>query len=231
MWKRMLPVLAVVLFSFPGMADAGVRIGIGLGFGIPIGGYPYYGYGYPYPYYAPYAYPGPVVVQQPTVVVPSPAPVMPPPTIYQSQSPAPTSAPNVVGTAPGYTAAQPVVTSSAPPVLQTPPPPSGVVQSSYDHSAVDSLLQRLSQADENVRRDAIMDLGRMKADRAIDSLTSVLANDQSPVARDAAARALGLIGSTRSLPALIRAAQADNDRDVRHSAQFAIEVIRSQLRR
>jgi len=29
---------------------------------------------------------------------------------------------------------------------------------------------------------------------------------------------------------LIFAAQADNDREVRHSAQFAVEVIRSNLR-
>ena len=43
-------------------------------------------------------------------------------------------------------------------------------------------------------------------------------------------RALGLIGSPRALNPLIRAAQEDNDRDVRHSAQFAIEVIRTNLR-
>jgi HEAT repeat protein len=42
---------------------------------------------------------------------------------------------------------------------------------------------------------------------------------------------LGLIASPRSLPALIQAAQADNDRDVRHSAQFAVEIIRANLQR
>ena len=41
---------------------------------------------------------------------------------------------------------------------------------------------------------------------------------------------LTMIGSQRSLNALIYAAQADNDRDVRHSAQFAVEVIRTNLR-
>jgi hypothetical protein len=39
-----------------------------------------------------------------------------------------------------------------------------------------------------------------------------------------------LIASPRSLNALIFAAQADNDREVRHSAQFAVEAIRSNLR-
>ena len=69
MWKRFLPVAAVILLHVPSFAEAGVRVGIGLGFGFPIGPYPYYPY--PYPYYAPYAYPGPVVVQQAPVVVPA----------------------------------------------------------------------------------------------------------------------------------------------------------------
>jgi HEAT repeat protein len=46
--------------------------------------------------------------------------------------------------------------------------------------------------------------------------------------RESAARALGLIASTKGLPALQRAAQVDEDRDVRRSAQFAIEVIQSK---
>src|SRR5262249_5883046 len=75
------------------------------------------------------------------------------------------------------------------------------------------------------------ELGRMKADRAIDPLLAALAGDRSPVVRDAAARALGLIGSPRALTALLHAAQADNDRDVRHSAPFAVEVIQTNSRR
>ena len=65
---------------------------------------------------------------------------------------------------------------------------------------------------------------------AIDAITNVLQKDNSPIARDGAARSLGLMGSSQAMRALIYAAQADNDRDVRHSAQFAIEVIRSNLR-
>jgi len=55
----------------------------------------------------------------------------------------------------------------------------------------------------------------------------MLASDRSPAVRDSAARALGLIGSRASLAALDRAAQSDDDRDVRRSAQFAAEVIRT----
>jgi HEAT repeat protein len=59
-------------------------------------------------------------------------------------------------------------------------------------------------------------------------LAATLAGDRSPVVRESAARALGLIGSAQALPALQRAAQADSDRDVRRSAQFAVEVIQTR---
>ena len=59
----------------------------------------------------------------------------------------------------------------------------------------------------------------------------MLAADRSAAVREAAARGLGLIGSSDALPALQRAAQADDNRDVRHSAQFAAEGIRSSTPR
>ncbi len=49
--------------------------------------------------------------------------------------------------------------------------------------------------------------------------------------REAAAQALGLIATPKALPALTRAAQADQDRDVRRTAQFSIEIIHANLRR
>jgi HEAT repeat protein len=76
-----------------------------------------------------------------------------------------------------------------------------------------------------------MSLGRLKAERAVDPLAATLAGDRSPAVRDAAARALGLVGSPRGLTALKYAAQADSDRDVRHSAQFAVEIIQSRMKR
>ncbi|HEX5270930.1 MAG TPA: HEAT repeat domain-containing protein, partial [Gemmataceae bacterium] len=65
------------------------------------------------------------------------------------------------------------------------------------------------------------------ADRAVDALTTTLAGDGSAEVREAAARALGLIGSPRALAALQRAAQGDADRDVRNSARFAADVIQT----
>jgi HEAT repeat protein len=96
---------------------------------------------------------------------------------------------------------------------------------------VDRNLQLLADPSEKVRLDAVLQLGKMKAARAVDPVAATLAGDRSPQVRDAAARALGLIGSPRGLTALKYAAQADNDRDVRHSAQFAVEVIQSNMKR
>jgi HEAT repeat protein len=92
---------------------------------------------------------------------------------------------------------------------------------------IDNHLQQLTNPDEKVRADVVIQLGRMRAERAVDPLAATLAGDASPAVRETAARALGLIGSTRALPALNRAAQADNDRDVRNSARFAVEVIQT----
>lgn len=204
--------LAALYFTQTSQAQH-VRWSIGIGLGYP--GYyrPYYGYGWgPYPYYAPppYVYaPPPVVVPSAPVVIQQPAPVVAAPT----------------------TIVAPAAQVSPPP----PPPPAPVpvipaANATPVSANVNSLLAHLNDAKDTTRRDAAMDLGRAKAQAAIDPLMNLLAKDSSPLVRDAAARALGLIGSSRSLNALIYAAQADNDRDVRHSAQFAVEVIRTNLR-
>jgi HEAT repeat protein len=74
----------------------------------------------------------------------------------------------------------------------------------------------------------VLQLGRSKDPRAVDPLAATLAGDRSAMVREAAARALGLIGSPAALPALQNAAQVDSDHDVRRSAQFAVEVIQSR---
>jgi HEAT repeat protein len=89
----------------------------------------------------------------------------------------------------------------------------------------------LSDTDERVRADTAMALGRGKDRRAIGPLGRMLREDASATAREAAARALGLIGSPASLSALQYAAQADRDRDVRRSAAFAADVIRANMGR
>ncbi len=163
---------------------------------------------YPHPYrgygWAPYYYGPPAVIYEPAPVIVRPAPIV---------------------------VQQPAYASPAPSVVPTPPAPVvRAVNEAPTSSRVDALLPQLNDAKESVRRDTAMDLGRAKAQKAIEPLMNLLAKDSSPEVRDAAARALGLIGSSRSLNALIYAAQADNDRDVRHSAQFSVEIIRTNLR-
>lgn len=130
--------------------------------------------------------------------------------------------PVVVQPAPGY-AAQPTyqpAPTTAPVTARSP------VQDG-NQAEVERCLQQLSDTDEHARADAAVQLGRLHATAAIDPLVAMLAGDRSPLVREAAARGLGLIGSSRTLAALQRSAQADPDRDVRHSAQFASEVVAS----
>jgi HEAT repeats len=186
---------------------AGVSIGIGVGFP----GYyrPYCGYGW----YRPYGF-GVYVAPPPVVVAPAPvyqvAPVVQP--VYAAPPPPTTAA------APPPTA----VAAAAPEPELTPPPRLAGNAGAY--------LRDLSNPDERVRAEASLQLGRMKAQQAVEPLTQVLGQDRSPAVRDAAARALGLLGAPAALTALQHAAQADDDRDVRRSASFAADVIRGNLR-
>src|SRR5262249_9668335 len=197
------------LFGLAGVAAtaqaSGPRVAVGLSFGVPCYR-PWYG---PYPYYyAPVYYvPPPRAIYEPAPVVVQPAPVVV------------TSPPATVSSAPVPVAPVPVAPV---PVV---PAPSVVRATSNSPADVAAYTQQLTNPDEAVRRDAIMELGRLKAEQSLDALHAALAGDRSPTVRDAAARALGLIGSQRSLTALLHAAQADSDRDVRRSAQFAVEVI------
>jgi hypothetical protein len=200
--------IALGVFSYfaqTSQAHPPVRWSIGLNFGAPAYYHPRPWYGYSY---APYYYPAPAVIYAPPPVVVRPAPYYVEATPPVTTSPAPT------------VVAVPAVTTST----------SSIVPIRNESTQADTFLARLSDANEQTRRDAAMELGRMKAQSAIDPLTTLLAKDSSAAVRDAAARGLGLIAAPRSLNALIYAAQADADRDVRHSAQFAVEIIRSNLR-
>jgi len=146
---------------------------------------------------------------------------------------------------PVYVAPPPVVIEAAPvyrpvavaaPTYAVPAPAPAVVPSAapvVDARArdVQQYLAQLNTPDQATRASAVLQLGRMKAQQAIDPLMGVLNNDRSPSVREAAARSLGLIGAPGSLATLQRAAQADDDHDVRHSAQFAAEIIRTNMQR
>jgi HEAT repeat protein len=201
-WIQLLTTGALGLALFAAHADAHPRTSVSLGINLGAPFYrPWYG---PPVYYRPYPIyyaPAPRVIYEPAPIVVQPAPIV------VTSPPATVAAPQVV------------------------PVPSQVHLTSSSATSVQAHVQLLSHGDEAVRRDAVMELGRQKADNAVDALTATLAGDRSPIVRDAAARALGLIGSPRALTALMHAGQADSDRDVRRSAQFAVEVIQTNNRR
>ena len=186
--------------------QAGWSVGVRLGVPVYYGGwgpyyYPYYPY---YPYRPVYVAPPPLVVESAPVVA-QPVPVLPP---------APVSVSGVQA-----------VSQTAPSAL----PPTIVRSQAQDVAQPDisRYLQQLRDPDERVRADSVLQLGRLRALAAVDPLAATLAGDRSPLVREAAARGLGLIGSPKALPALQHAALADPDRDVRHSAQFAVDVVQS----
>jgi hypothetical protein len=203
---RTLILAALVVAVLPwSAAHAGGFVGVSIGF--PISGYyhhyPYYGgYYYYRPYPAVYAVPAPVYVQPPLVEAVPAQPVYPAPAAVTAPGPASTPA-------------------------LTPVPATVRASGESRQSDIDNCLANLSNPDEKVRAEMALQLGRLHALRAVDSLNGALAKDSSPAVRDATARALGLIGSNASLAALDRAAQEDSDRDVRRSAQYAAEVIRA----
>jgi hypothetical protein len=185
------------ILALLGLSSPHARAGGHFAIGIGVGVPGPYYYHRPYYDYDYYYRPYPVYVAPPPVIV-QPAPV--------------------------------VQTVPAPVVTQAPAPAPVVVRSPVPEASqaeVERCLQQLADPDERVRADNVIQLGRLKAEAAVDPLAATLAGDRSPTVRETAARALGLIGSPRALPALEHAAQADSDSQVRHSAQFATEVVLS----
>jgi hypothetical protein len=199
--------MAQVLLAAGAQVQAGWSIGVGLGG--PVYYRPYAPYYYPYypyyPYRPVYVAPPPVVVESAPVVLQPPAASLPPATFTQSSG-------QSVSTLPPSPLPVSVVRAQAQEV-----PPTEIAR----------CLQQLRDPDERVRADNVLQLGRFRALSAVDSVAATLAGDRSPLVREAAARALGLMGSPKALPALHHAALADPDRDVRHSAQFAVDIVQS----
>lgn len=199
---------------------AWARWGVGVGFGYRPYGYcrPYYGYGWGY---------------YPPVVIGVGAPVVYPPPVVIQQVPVATP---VYASPPPPTAAAPVATPASPqpappaalPLAPVPVSASAPASTTASQAEIDRCLAHLANPDEKARADALVHLGRIRATQAVDSMTRLLNSDRSATVREAAARGLGLIGSPSAVPALQQAAQSDDDRDVRTSARFAVEVIQSR---
>ena len=206
---RTLRVLVLVIVVLGSLSATPARAwwhggwGLGINIGIPIFPPPCY---YPPPYYyRPYY---PVVVAPPPVVV-QPVPVA----VAPAAAPAPAAAQAPPVVAAGYQTSGPAPVTLQPPVADD------------RHQEVEHLLQHLANPNDRARADAARQLGRLRAQRAVDPLMATLAGDRSAEVREEAARALGLIASPKAVPALQRAAQVDADRFVRHSAEFALDVI------
>src|SRR5262249_51894677 len=156
----------------------------------------------------------PVVVQSPPVVQPG----------YSAQSP-PAAPP--VEPLPRPTPVNPPASAPAdvhPTVAATP-------TSGNWEAEVNACIQQLRSPQAQTRAEALVHLGRPKAERATAAMVKALSEDPTPSVRDAAARGLGLVGARSALPALQRSALEDPDREVRRSASFAADVIRSNLPR
>lgn len=82
----------------------------------------------------------------------------------------------------------------------------------------------------NVRCEAAYTLARTGGPRAVEPLIVELGNTD-PRVRAAAAKALGLLGCARALPALEAIADSDADRHVRNDARKALKYIRRTVER
>src|SRR5262249_7199570 len=149
------------------------QAGWGVGVSIGVPCYPHCYY--PRPYYRPFVVvaPPPVYVQPAVQVIPAPPPVV---------------------CAPATTAASPS-TSNAPQTLPVPQP-------GAPEPDVERYQHQLQSAEPRERAEAVMQLGRLRAPGSQASLVAALNNDRNPQVREAAARALGLFGSSESLDSL-----------------------------
>ncbi len=121
----------------------------------------------------------------------------------------------------------PVIAQPGPPtwpgVQPTPLAPAGVPTDE------DQTAKLLTSPIERERVDAAVSLARDRSEKSVEALKRALANDASVRVRETAARVLGLIGSPAALDTLQVAAGNDKDRDVRDSARFAAELIRTKV--
>src|SRR5262245_38896605 len=209
--------LAVLLAGLAILAAASISQA-GWAVGVRIGGPGSYaptcyhgGYGHPWgcrPYGYGFVYAAPVVVAPAPVVAVAPAPV--------------------VALSPEQTNEPPAAPAPAPRTLPKPTPVARAASNQVSHTAND--LAALNDPSPQARADAILELGRNRDRQAVAPITRALREDSSPVVRESAARALGLIALPGSLTALQNAAMSDQDRDVRRSASFAADVIRANLK-
>lgn len=96
-------------------------------------------------------------------------------------------------------------------------------------AAVDPLIAALHSSNAALRRNSAEMLGFISSPRALESLTTTLANDPVVSVRSRAAWALGELYDLRAVTALERAAVLDQNLEVRQEASASLDALRSHL--
>lgn len=96
----------------------------------------------------------------------------------------------------------------------------------HDTRAVPPLIGALVDGEWEVRSEAALALGQLKAQQASRALIELLGSDEMPAVRESAAYALGAIESQRGTKALIHALQYDDAEVVRSAAAASIGEIK-----
>ena len=76
------------------------------------------------------------------------------------------------------------------------------------------LRDALTSKDATLRAAAALALGALRNQAPLNDLVALLQSDGNSMVREAAAQALGMIGSVKALPALDRVAEADTKNKV-----------------
>lgn len=99
---------------------------------------------------------------------------------------------------------------------------------SRDPRAIPPLRDALTAKDAGLRAAAALSLGVLRNQAPLNDLIALLSDDGNSMVREAAAQALGLIGSTKALPALELAAEHDVKGKVRKAARASADAIRAR---
>lgn len=87
--------------------------------------------------------------------------------------------------------------------------------------ALRAIVTALDDPDAGVRQAAVHSLGTHRYAAATDRLCAMVVEDEPPVRREAAA-ALGRIGASEAIPALVESIRAGGDRFLEHAAIYAL---------
>ncbi|MBI4607858.1 MAG: HEAT repeat domain-containing protein [Candidatus Rokubacteria bacterium] len=104
----------------------------------------------------------------------------------------------------------------------------GALEAFRGEAAAEALTAAVQDDEVAVRTRAVYALRRVAGERAVPALAGVLLGDPSPAVRQAAARALGLLGGEQAL-AVLQHATLDPDESVRHEVAQVLAGLKRKL--